>query len=90
LKKNRKKLKNKICKMLTCESNYLIKTAVFDWANANLHIAQAANCGTNIVAIGSGADSVPGGNGECSFGVKSVVNFGLMVGAALFAGLSAL
>ncbi|KAK4447298.1 putative secreted aspartic proteinase protein [Podospora aff. communis PSN243] len=64
--------------------------AVFDWGNGNLHIAQADNCGTNIVAIGNGTDAVPGGNGECSFGVKSVVNYGLMFGAALFAGLSAL
>ncbi|KAK0610880.1 aspartic peptidase domain-containing protein [Immersiella caudata] len=64
--------------------------AVFDWGNGNLHIAQAANCGTNIVAIGTGADAVPGGNGECSFGVRSAVNYGLMLGAVLFTGLSAI
>lgn len=65
--------------------------AVFDWGNGNLHIAQAANCGTNIVAIGSGTDSVPAGNGECSFAIKSVTrSFWLMVGASLFVGLSVL
>lgn len=40
--------------------------SVFDWANENLHIAQAADCGSNIVAIGSGVDAVPTGDGECS------------------------
>jgi len=58
-------------------------TAVFDWGNGNLHIAQSADCGSNVVAIGTGVDSVPSGNGECSLGTNSVVNFGLMAGAAL-------
>jgi len=40
--------------------------AVFDWANENLHIAQAADCGSNIVAIGEGKDAVPTGDGECT------------------------
>ncbi|KAK0649957.1 aspartic peptidase domain-containing protein [Cercophora newfieldiana] len=63
--------------------------AVFDWRNANLHIAQSADCGTNIVAIGSGVDAVPGGNGECSgsLGMASVVNLGLMTVAALMSSL---
>ena len=36
-----------------------------DQDNRNLHLAQAANCGSNIVAIGSGADSVPALTGDC-------------------------
>ncbi|KAK4107889.1 acid protease [Canariomyces notabilis] len=39
---------------------------VFDQDNRNLHIAQAANCGTNLVAIGSGVDAVPSSTGECT------------------------
>lgn len=66
-------------------ANNSLFPAVFDWGNSAVHIAQAANCGSNIVAIGNGTNAVPGGNGDCSsFGVRSVaVNFGLMVGAAL-------
>lgn len=37
--------------------------AVFDWDNQQVHIAQADDCGTNIVAIGSGTGSVPTGSG---------------------------
>lgn len=39
---------------------------VFDQDNRNLHIAQAANCGTNLVAIGSGKDAVPSQTGACT------------------------
>ncbi|KAK4098000.1 acid protease [Parathielavia hyrcaniae] len=39
---------------------------VFDQDNRNLHIAQAANCGTNLVAIGSGEDAVPSSTGQCT------------------------
>ncbi|KAK4221509.1 putative eukaryotic aspartyl protease [Podospora fimiseda] len=39
---------------------------VFDQDNRNLHIAQAANCGTNLVAIGSGTDAVPSQTGRCT------------------------
>ncbi|KAL2134853.1 hypothetical protein VTI74DRAFT_10659 [Chaetomium olivicolor] len=39
---------------------------VFDQDNRNIHIAQAANCGSNLVAIGSGADAVPSSTGKCT------------------------
>ncbi|KAH6640299.1 aspartic peptidase domain-containing protein [Chaetomium tenue] len=39
---------------------------VYDQDNRNLHIAQAANCGTNLVAIGSGANAVPSSTGQCT------------------------
>ena len=39
---------------------------VFDQDNRNIHLAQAANCGTNLVAIGSGANAVPSTAGRCS------------------------
>ncbi|KAM7208284.1 Aspartic peptidase domain containing protein [Naviculisporaceae sp. PSN 640] len=39
---------------------------VYDQDNRELHLAQAANCGTNIVPIGSGPDAVPSGlTGDC-------------------------
>lgn len=38
---------------------------VFDWDNEQVHIAQAANCGTDIVAIGDGRDAVPVVEGKC-------------------------
>jgi hypothetical protein len=40
--------------------------AVFDQDNRNIHLAQAANCGTHLVAIGSGADAVPSSTGQCT------------------------
>ncbi|KAK3381816.1 aspartic peptidase domain-containing protein [Podospora didyma] len=64
--------------------------AVFDWGNENLHIAQSADCGSHIVAIGSGVDAVPGGNGECSLAASTVARFGLAVGTALLTGLALL
>ncbi|KAH6607266.1 hypothetical protein Trco_003579, partial [Trichoderma cornu-damae] len=39
---------------------------VFDWDNREVHIAQAANCGSSdIVAAGKGADAVPNVQGNC-------------------------
>ncbi|KAK1827752.1 aspartic peptidase domain-containing protein [Podospora conica] len=32
---------------------------VLDWDNRNVHLAQAANCGSSLAAIGRGADAVP-------------------------------
>lgn len=40
---------------------------VFDWDNREVHIAQAANCGSSdIVAAGKGADAVPSVQGNCN------------------------
>ena len=39
--------------------------AVFDFDNKNIHLAQYQNCGTEIVAIGSGEDAVPDATGSC-------------------------
>lgn len=39
---------------------------VFDQDNRNLHLAQAANCGTNVVAISSGKHAVPSLSGDCT------------------------
>jgi hypothetical protein len=39
---------------------------VFDWDNQNVHIAQAANCGTEIVTVGSGTSAVPSLTGNCA------------------------
>ncbi|KAI9648439.1 hypothetical protein NHQ30_003073 [Ciborinia camelliae] len=38
---------------------------VFDQDNANVHIAQAASCGSNIIPITSGTDGVPSVTGAC-------------------------
>ncbi|KAH8907615.1 acid protease [Coniochaeta sp. PMI_546] len=38
---------------------------VYDQDNRNLHLAQAANCGTNLQAIGSGINAVPSATGDC-------------------------
>ncbi|CZT10608.1 uncharacterized protein RAG0_15026 [Rhynchosporium agropyri] len=38
---------------------------VFDQDNQNIHLANAKNCGTNLVAIGSGPDAVPSIVGAC-------------------------
>ncbi|KAL7790916.1 aspartic peptidase domain-containing protein [Trichoderma ceciliae] len=32
---------------------------VFDWDNQNIHVAQNEDCGSNMIAIGSGPDAVP-------------------------------
>jgi hypothetical protein len=39
---------------------------VFDWDNQKVHLGQAANCGSEIVTIGSGVDSVPTVTGNCA------------------------
>ncbi|KAH8887161.1 acid protease, partial [Thozetella sp. PMI_491] len=38
---------------------------VFDQDQQNIHLAQAANCGTNLVAIGTGPNAVPSIVGGC-------------------------
>ncbi|KAG5982615.1 hypothetical protein E4U43_006415 [Claviceps pusilla] len=39
---------------------------VFDWDNQEVHLAQAANCGSNdIVAVSSGKNAVPSATGNC-------------------------
>ncbi|SCO81687.1 uncharacterized protein FRV6_05900 [Fusarium oxysporum] len=38
---------------------------VFDFDNKNVHIAQAANCTSEIVAIGAGSDAVPSVTSNC-------------------------
>ncbi len=38
---------------------------VFDWDNRNIHFAQSADCGENLVAIGKGANAVPSLTGDC-------------------------
>ncbi|KAK3940419.1 aspartic peptidase domain-containing protein [Diplogelasinospora grovesii] len=45
---------------------------VYDQDNRNLHLAQAANCGTNLVAIGSGVNAVPSSTGACTGSSPSV------------------
>ncbi len=44
---------------------------VHDQDNRALHLAQAANCGTNIVSIGSGKNAVPSATGDCKAGVRA-------------------
>jgi hypothetical protein len=39
--------------------------AVYDWDNRNVHLANNDDCGSNLVAIGSGPDAVPSLVGEC-------------------------
>ncbi|KAK0629272.1 aspartic peptidase domain-containing protein [Bombardia bombarda] len=39
---------------------------VYDQDNRNLHLAQAANCGTNVITIGSGVNAVPSSTGQCT------------------------
>ncbi|KAM0433491.1 hypothetical protein ACHAPT_004371 [Fusarium lateritium] len=39
---------------------------VYDWDNENVWLANNEDCGTNLVAIGSGANSVPDIVGECA------------------------
>ncbi|KAL2116065.1 hypothetical protein VTJ04DRAFT_10320 [Mycothermus thermophilus] len=39
---------------------------VFDQDQRNLHIAQAANCGENLVPIGTGKNAVPSLTGDCT------------------------
>ena len=44
----------------------LIETVVYDQDNQNLHLAESADCGSNLVAIGRGKDAVPSVTGDCS------------------------
>lgn len=47
--------------------------AVFDWDNQQVHLAQAADCGSQVVAIGTGPSAVPTGVGcEESVALPSV------------------
>ena len=39
---------------------------VYDQGNQNIHLAQAANCGTNLVPIGKGVNAVPSSAGDCA------------------------
>ncbi|KAK1753950.1 aspartic peptidase domain-containing protein [Echria macrotheca] len=39
---------------------------VFDWDNRNIHMAQSDDCGTSLVAIGTGPDAVPSVTGGCA------------------------
>ncbi|KAE9365318.1 acid protease [Stipitochalara longipes BDJ] len=39
---------------------------VFDQDNQNIHLAQGANCGTNLVPISKGVDAVPSLQGDCA------------------------
>ncbi|KAL2161861.1 hypothetical protein VTH06DRAFT_7645 [Thermothelomyces fergusii] len=39
---------------------------VYDQDNRNLHLAQAADCGSHLVAIGSGTDAIPSSTGRCT------------------------
>ncbi|UNI16977.1 hypothetical protein JDV02_003359 [Purpureocillium takamizusanense] len=38
---------------------------VYDWDNQNAYVAQGDDCGSHIIAIGKGADSIPQLVGEC-------------------------
>ncbi|KAH7390254.1 aspartic peptidase domain-containing protein [Cadophora sp. MPI-SDFR-AT-0126] len=39
---------------------------VYDQDNHNLHLAESADCGSNLVAIGRGKDAVPSVAGDCN------------------------
>ncbi|KHO00322.1 secreted aspartic proteinase [Metarhizium album ARSEF 1941] len=39
--------------------------AVFDQDNRNIHLANHEDCGSRLVAIGTGPDAVPSGEGDC-------------------------
>lgn len=55
---------------------------VYDQDNREIHIAQSANCGTNIVAIGSGPNAVPKGlTGDCEGSSVATATVGLDVTA---------
>ncbi|KAK4460059.1 putative aspartyl protease precursor [Cladorrhinum samala] len=47
---------------------------VFDWDNRNIHLAQSSSCGSNLVAIGRGANSVPSVTGGCLAPVRSTTS----------------
>ncbi|KAJ9143203.1 Acid protease [Coniochaeta hoffmannii] len=58
---------------------------VYDQDNRNLHLAQAANCGTSLQAISSGIHAVPSVTGDCtaSKAQVSVVPGGTLGGTQL-------
>lgn len=39
--------------------------AVFDWDNEEIHLGKSADCGSNLMPIGSGRDAVPHVEGDC-------------------------
>lgn len=59
--------------------------AVFDWDNQQVHLAEAADCGSEVVAIGSGTSAVPTGGGckESSSLPSSVRSISAVLCAAL-------
>ncbi|TVY43409.1 Candidapepsin, partial [Lachnellula occidentalis] len=48
---------------------------VYDQDNSNVLLAQAANCGTNILAIGTGVNAVPSVTGACTASASSTSSF---------------
>ncbi|CZR62854.1 uncharacterized protein PAC_12751 [Phialocephala subalpina] len=46
---------------------------VYDQDNQNIHLANAASCGTNLVSIGKGSNAVPDLAGECPEAVSKEV-----------------
>ncbi|ROW05734.1 hypothetical protein VMCG_05157 [Cytospora schulzeri] len=52
---------------------------VYDQDNRNIHLAQAANCGSNLIAISSGEDAVPSVTGDCTAGPSPSVTGTLTV-----------
>lgn len=62
--------------------------AIFDWDNQQVHLAEAADCGSDVVAIGSGNKAVPtdGGCKESS----SQPSVGWSTTAVLFAMLTSI
>lgn len=65
--------------------------AVFDWDNQQVHLAQAADCGSQVVAIGTGRDAVPTGVGcEESAALPSVRSITGSMVAVVMASIMAL
>lgn len=55
---------------------------VYDQDNSNIHLAQAAECGSNLVAISSGEDAVPSSSGDCTGATATAATSTLNVGTA--------
>jgi len=53
--------------VLTIDLDTFLRSAyvIYDQDNRNLLLANSANCGTNVVPIGSGPDAVPSITGAC-------------------------
>lgn len=66
--------------------------AVFDWDNQQVNLAQAADCGSQVVAIGTGPGAVPTGVGcDESAALSSVrSSVGLVMTAVAMASILAL